>query len=86
MFRIDHLRDARRYDARCAKTWAIFRGEDLVPPARVLVDDGGAARARRLRVRLPEGWTDRDALRKLRSRRVPGRAPPRAACRARPAG
>ena len=36
VFRIDHLRDARRYDARCAKTWAIFRGEDLVPPARVL--------------------------------------------------
>ncbi|MGH7289846.1 MAG: hypothetical protein ACREJT_01455, partial [Myxococcota bacterium] len=26
IFRIDHLRDERRYDARCAKTWAIFRG------------------------------------------------------------
>lgn len=55
VFRIDHLRDARRYDARCAKTWAIFRGEDLVPPARVSTDDEARSRTR-LRVRLPEGW------------------------------
>jgi len=55
VFRIDHLRDARRYDARCAKTWAIFRGEDLVPPARVSTEDEARSRTR-LRVRLPEGW------------------------------
>ena len=33
-FLIDHLRDARSYDARITKTWALFRGDDLVPPAR----------------------------------------------------
>lgn len=55
VFRIDHLRDARRYDARCAKTWAIFRGEDLVPPARVSTEDEARSRTR-LRIRLPEGW------------------------------
>jgi hypothetical protein len=55
IFRIDHLRDERRYDARCAKTWTIFRGEDLVPPARVRVEDGARSRTR-LRLRLPEGW------------------------------
>ena len=56
VFRIDHLRDARRYDARCAKTWAIFRGEDLVPPARMRVR-GGARSRTRLVVKLPESWS-----------------------------
>lgn len=55
LFRIDHLRDARRYDARCAENWALFRGDDLVPPARVRTDDGARANAR-LRLRLPESW------------------------------
>jgi hypothetical protein len=55
IFRIDHLRDARRYDARCAKTWTIFRGEDLVPKARVTTENAARSRTR-LRVRLPEGW------------------------------
>jgi hypothetical protein len=44
VFRIDHLRDDRRYDARCAKTWAIYRGEDLVPTARVRSEDGARSR------------------------------------------
>ena len=66
VFRIDHLRDARRYDARCAKTWTIFRGEDLVPPARVLTADGARSKTR-LRVRLPEGWTIATPYPKLRS-------------------
>lgn len=66
VFRIDHLRDARRYDARCAKTWAIFRGEDLVPPARVLADDGARSRTRLL-MRLPEGWSVATPYTKLRS-------------------
>jgi hypothetical protein len=65
IFRIDHLRDARRYDARCAKTWAIFRGEDLVPPARVRVADGAYSRTR-LAVRLPEGWGIATPYAKLR--------------------
>lgn len=65
VFRIDHLRDARRYDARCAKTWAIFRGEDLVPQARVSTADGARSRTR-LRVRLPEGWSIATPYPKLR--------------------
>lgn len=55
VFRIDHLRDDRRYDARCAKTWAIFRAEDLVPRARISTEDGARSRTR-LRLRVPEGW------------------------------
>lgn len=65
VFRIDHLRDARRYDARCAKTWAIFRGEDLVPQARATTTDGARSRTR-LRVRLPEGWAIATPYVKLR--------------------
>jgi hypothetical protein len=55
-FRIDHLRDERSYDARCTERWAIFRGDDLVPPARVRSEDGATSRSR-LRLRLPEGWS-----------------------------
>lgn len=54
-FRIDHLRDAQRYDARVTSTWALFRGDDLVPPARVNTSEG-AVSSTRLRLRLPEGW------------------------------
>lgn len=55
LFRIDHLRDERRYDARCAENWAMFRGDDLVPQVRASFDDGASSRAR-LHLRLPEGW------------------------------
>ena len=55
-FRIDHLRDAKSYDARCAETWALFRGDDLVPPAHVVSEVGARSRSR-LRTRLPEGWS-----------------------------
>jgi hypothetical protein len=55
-FSIDHLRDERSYDSRCSSRWALFRGDDLVPPARVRTTAGAAAKAR-LRLRLPEGWS-----------------------------
>jgi hypothetical protein len=55
-FRIDRLRDARSYDAHFAENWALFRGDDLVPPAHVSFEDGAESRAR-LRLRLPDGWT-----------------------------
>lgn len=55
-FRIDHLRDDQRYDARVTSTWALFRGDDLVPPARVTTAGEGALAEARLRLRLPEGW------------------------------
>ncbi|HET6303716.1 MAG TPA: hypothetical protein VFG80_02965 [Myxococcota bacterium] len=56
VFSIDDLRDERSYDARCAQHWALFRGDDLVPPARVRALRGAESQAR-LRLRLPEGWS-----------------------------
>jgi predicted metalloprotease with PDZ domain len=56
IFSIDHLRDDRAYDARCAKTWAIFRGQDLVPRMRVRTTRGAVSDSV-LRMRLPEGWS-----------------------------
>lgn len=55
-FRIDRVRGGQeRYDARITSTWGIFRGDHLVPPARVDFDDGVGTDAR-LRLRVPEGW------------------------------
>lgn len=54
-FKIDHLRDSRTYDARGARTWAIFRGDDLVPPARSRFVDGTRTRAR-IQFLMPETW------------------------------
>ncbi len=56
VFRIDHLRDERSYDARCTSSWALFRGDDLVPAARVRTRAGARSRSY-LRLRLPEGWS-----------------------------
>lgn len=53
--RINHLRDEKSYDARVAPEWAIFRGDDLVPPVRVDTETKSEARAR-LELRLPQGW------------------------------
>lgn len=55
-FRIDHLRDERSYDSRVRDSWAIFRGDDLVPPARVKAAKGAQADPR-LRLRVPDGWS-----------------------------
>ncbi|MEN8160494.1 MAG: hypothetical protein ABFS41_10525 [Myxococcota bacterium] len=54
-FRIDALRGSA-YDARISEQWAIFRGSDLFPPARVMATDGSYSRSR-LRLRLPKRWT-----------------------------
>ncbi|NNL66753.1 MAG: hypothetical protein HKP30_10950 [Myxococcales bacterium] len=56
VFRIDHLRDGRSYDARSAGEWALFRSDDLVPPAAARTRKGARARAV-LRLRLPESWS-----------------------------
>lgn len=55
-FRIDHLRDELSYDARCAASWAIFRGDDLVPPATVRTLKGAESSAH-LHLNVPEGWS-----------------------------
>jgi hypothetical protein len=55
-FRVDRLREASSYDARISEQWAIFRGGDLFPPARVMAADGSFSRST-LRLRVPEGWS-----------------------------
>jgi len=53
VFSINHLRDDRTYDARCAKNWAIFRGDDLVPRMRIRTLPIARSESR-MRLRLPE--------------------------------
>lgn len=55
-FRVDALRGGSAYDARISEQWAIFRGSDLFPPARVMATDGSYSRSR-LRLRMPKRWT-----------------------------
>ena len=50
-----HSDDAPRYDALMTPDWAIFRGDDLVPPAAVTTAPGARAEAR-LVFELPPGW------------------------------
>ncbi|MBS7458362.1 hypothetical protein [Coralloluteibacterium stylophorae] len=54
--RIDHRRRGGGYDARITRDWALLRGDDLVPPARVRVAKGARSKAT-LHVAGPEGWT-----------------------------
>lgn len=58
-YRIDHERRGGGFDARITKDWAIVRGDDLVPGAKVRTSPGADSRAR-LRFRLPPGWTNVD--------------------------
>lgn len=50
-----HSDDAPRYDALMTAHWAIFRGDDLVPPAAVTTAPGAKSDAR-LVFELPAGW------------------------------
>ncbi|MAE96575.1 MAG: hypothetical protein CL910_18155 [Deltaproteobacteria bacterium] len=56
VFHIDHLRTPSSYDARCAEHWALFRGDDLFPRARVRTRKG-ATSVSTLRLRVPDGWS-----------------------------
>lgn len=53
---IDHRRNAQSYDAYMVDDWAIFRGEDIIPPlsARTQVN---AASETTLTFLLPQGWS-----------------------------
>lgn len=53
---ITHMREDGRFDARMTERWAVFRGDDLVPPARVRQRKGAEARAT-MAVKLPHGWS-----------------------------
>jgi hypothetical protein len=53
---VSNRRPNGRFDARMTEDWAIFRGDDLFPPARTEQHDDAEADAT-LHVRLPEGWS-----------------------------
>lgn len=55
-YQIDHRRNTKGYDARITADWAILRGDDLFPPARVRTTNDAQARAT-LRFELPEQWS-----------------------------
>jgi hypothetical protein len=58
-YRIDHERRGGGLDARMTESWAIVRGDDLVPSASVRATRDADSRAR-LRFTLPPGWTNAD--------------------------
>lgn len=54
---LTNVRDPGKYDALVTKDWAIFRGDDLIPP--VYIDTGevmGSYANATMEVVLPEGW------------------------------
>ena len=53
--RISHGRKNGSFDSRMTPTWALMRGDDLVPPARLDQQDGVELVAR-LEFELPSGW------------------------------
>ena len=53
---VSNRRPNGRFDARMTEDWAIFRGDDLFPPARTEQHDDAEADAT-LHVRLPDGWS-----------------------------
>jgi hypothetical protein len=53
---ISNRRPNGRFDARMTEEWAIFRGDDLFPPARTDQHDDAEADAT-LHVHLPAGWS-----------------------------
>jgi len=52
----DHQRGGGGYDSRMTDEWAIFRGDDLLPPAAALAVKGARSKSR-LRLAGPPGWT-----------------------------
>ena len=55
--KVNHRRGSGgRYDARITADWAVFRGDNIFPPARVRQEAGSEAEAT-LHVHLPEDWT-----------------------------
>jgi hypothetical protein len=54
-YRIGTRRANGAFDSRITRDWVVVRGDDLVPPARVLARIGASSNAR-LRIALPRGW------------------------------
>jgi hypothetical protein len=53
---VSHRRAGGRFDARMTDDWALFRGDDLFPSARLRQEAGAEAEAE-LHVYLPQGWS-----------------------------
>lgn len=53
--KISHPRDNGRFDARMTPDWALLRGDDLVPAAKVNLDSE-IELVSRLQFELPQGW------------------------------
>jgi len=53
--KISHPRDNGRFDARMTPDWTLLRGDDLVPAAKLSLEDGTEL-VSRLQFELPEGW------------------------------
>jgi hypothetical protein len=53
---LNHQRKSGSYDGLLTEEWAVFRGDDLLPPAAVTAVKGYQSRAR-LRMSGPEGWS-----------------------------
>ncbi len=52
---LDTLRGQAAYDARCTRSWALFRGSDVLPPIRTSRRSGVRAEGS-VRFRLPSDW------------------------------
>lgn len=53
---LNHARKSGSFDSLMTEDWAVFRGDDLFPPAAVSALEGARARAR-LRMTGPDGWS-----------------------------
>jgi hypothetical protein len=53
--KLTHERSEGKFDARVTKEWALFRGDDLIPPVETFEISGARAIAK-LEFVLPEGW------------------------------
>ncbi len=53
---VNHLRSEGAYDAYMNSSWALFRGEDIIPPARTRTLKG-ATSVTRLKFKLPQNWS-----------------------------
>jgi len=53
---LNHQRKSGSYDSLLTGEWAVFRGDDLFPPAAVKASKGARSQSR-LRLEGPEGWS-----------------------------
>lgn len=54
--KVNRQRKSGRFDALITEDWALFRGFDIIPQARIDMKDGTQAKAK-LRFQLPEDWS-----------------------------